>query len=343
MIVRAIGTSEVPDPLTIMPSGGTQAPRPEDSPACPVDSGPGSGSRPGRLWPVPDDAPWTDDLATLDALQAHGLRRRTVRRRIARNLWLEPHPGVVCRTNGALTSSQVLTSATLYAGVGATLSCRTAAAFWGFGDTAGRAGPVHVVVAHGRHIRSTPGVVVHQTTRMDRPELVEEWLVTAPARTAVDMALEATTLDAASAVLGRAVQQARVSALDLADQLDLAPSRGSKFARLALPSIAGGAHSASEARLVRLVARSALPVPEYNATVTTREGPKVVDALWRALGKGVEIDGRSFHLDAAAWSADLRRQNAIQTEGVVLLRIAARRLWTEPGTVLAEIAAFLAA
>jgi very-short-patch-repair endonuclease len=288
---------------------------------------------------MPAEPPWSDDLATLDALVAHGLKRRTVRNRIARGLWLEPLPTVVCRTNGELSSSQVLTSATLYAGEGATLSCGTAAAFWGFGH---RGWPVHVVVAHGRHLRSTARVVVHQTTRQDHPRLVEEWLVTSPARTAVDLALEATTLDEVSAILGRAVQRARVTAVDLADQLDLAPSRGSRLVRLALPAIAGGAHSASEARLVRLVARSALPTPEYNATVLTRDGPKVVDAVWRSLGKGVEIDGAGFHLDAAAWSADLRRQNAIQTEGIVLLRIAARRLWTEPAAVLAEIAAFLA-
>jgi hypothetical protein len=288
---------------------------------------------------MPADQPWSDDLATLDALVAHGHKRRTVRNRIARGLWLEPLPAVVCRTNGELSSSQILTSASLYAGEGATLSCGTAAAFWGFGR---RGWPVHVVVAHGRHLRSTARVVVHQTTRPDRPLLVEEWLVTPPARTAVDLALEATTLDEVSAILGRAVQRARVSAVDLADELDLAPSRGSRLVRLALPAIAGGAHSASEARLVRLLARSAIPTPEYNATILTRDGPKVVDALWRPLGKGVEIDGAGFHLDAATWSADLRRQNAIQTEGIVLLRIAARRLWSEPAAVLAEIAAFLA-
>lgn len=283
--------------------------------------------------------PWCHDLATLDALVAHGLNRRTVRARIKRGLWLEPLPEVVCRTNGELSRSQTLTSAILYAGEGATLSCGTAAAFWGFGQYVD---PVHVAVPHGRRRPPTDRVVVHQTTRDDRPALVEDWLITSPARTAIDLGLEATTLDAVSAILGRAVQRGKVSALDLADELDRAPKRGSRLLRLALPAIAGGAHSASEARLVRMVDGSDIPTPEYNATVETRGGPRVVDALWRALGKGVEIDGRDFHFDAPAWTADLRRQNAIQTAGVVLLRIPARRLWTEPAAVLAEIAAFLA-
>ena len=283
--------------------------------------------------------PWRDNLATLDALVAYGLKRRTVRARIKRGLWLEPLPEVVCRTNGELSRSQELTSAILYAGEGATLCCGTAAAFWGFGE---HTGPVHVVVPHGRRLSPTDRVVVHQTTRDDRPVLVEDWLVTSPARSAIDVALEAKTLDSVSAVFGRAVQRGRASALDLADELERAPKRGSRLARLALPAIVGGAHSASEARLVRMVNRSVLPPPEYNATVETSDGPKVVDALWRALGKGVEIDGRDFHFDAPAWSADLRRQNVIQTAGVVLLRIPARRLWTEPAAVIAEIIAFLA-
>ena len=53
------------------------------------------------------------------------------------------------------------------------------------------------------------------------------------------------------------------------------------------------------------------------------------------------MDGQAWHLSPAAWRADLVRQNAIQSAGVVLLRIAARRLWTEPDAVVSEIAAFL--
>ena len=110
-----------------------------------------------------------------------------------------------------------------------------------------------------------------------------------------------------------------------------------------MAEIGAGAHGAAEARLVSLVTRSRLPPAEYNAAVQTAAGTRYVDALWRALAKGVEVDGRAFHLDAASWAADLARQNAIQSAGIVLLRVPARRLWTEPDAVLAEITAFLAA
>lgn len=288
--------------------------------------------------PTAADLGWVHDLATVDALVAAGVLRRTVRRRITVGRWSEPLPKVVCRTTGALTSDQRLTGAILYAGEGAVLSCGTAGSFWGYGPAPSR---IHVTVTHGRHVRSTPMVLVHQTTRAARPRLVENWLVMPPARAAIDAAREFDDLDAARALLGRAVQSRRVAPGDLAAELDLAPTSGSLLARLALEEIALGAHAASEARLVRMIESSGLPRPEYNAAVVTALGTKYLDALWRELGKGVEVDGQRFHLGAASWNRDLQRQNAIQTAGVMLLRIPAWRLWREPGAVLADIRAFL--
>ena len=110
---------------------------------------------------------------------------------------------------------------------------------------------------------------------------------------------------------------------------------------MALEEIAAGAHAASEAQFLTIVRRAALPTPELNAPVETSEGTKYVDALWRHLNRGVELDGHRYHLDAAAWAADLVRQNAIQATGIVLLRIAAGRLWRDQAGVVAQIAAFL--
>jgi very-short-patch-repair endonuclease len=66
-----------------------------------------------------------------------------------------------------------------------------------------------------------------------------------------------------------------------------------------------------------------------------------VDALWRHLNKGVELDGQRYHLDPAAWAADLVRQNAIQASGIILMRIAASRLWGDEMRVIHELTAFL--
>ena len=155
------------------------------------------------------------------------------------------------------------------------------------------------------------------------------------------MALCLTSATSVAAHLGRVMQRGRVSLDQLAHELDLAPSRGSRRTSAGACRPCVGRGRRGEARLLQLMRRAAIPLPELNAPVTTALGTRYVDALWRELGKGVEVDGQAFHLDAAAWQADLLRQNAIQSTGIVLLRIAARRLWTEPDAVIAEIHAFL--
>ena len=294
--------------------------------------------QPPRPRDVAATPPWVADVAAVDELVRTGTRRQTIRRRIQRGAWQEPCPGVVCRTTGNVSSYQWLVVATTYGGSGAMVSHASAGELWSFGP----APPlVHVTVPHGRHRRSTADVAVHQSCRPCRPEIVDDLLVTPPARTAIDMALGLATGAAVDALLGRVLQRGRVSLDQLADELLLAPRRGSALPTAAMADLAAGSRSAAEAQLLRLVRRAGMPLPELNAPVTTSIGTRYVDALWRALGKGVEVDGQAFHLDAAAWQADLVRQNAIQSEGIVLLRIAARRLWTEPDAVIAEIRAFL--
>lgn len=281
---------------------------------------------------------WAFDLALIDDLCPGGTGRQTVRRRIRRGQWQEPAPGVVCRTTGALTADQWRTAALLYAGPGAALSHHTAGEFWGYGRSSA---PLHVTVVHGRHRRSTAAITVHQTRRPFTPRWVEDFSLTPPARTAIDICLGLRRRDAVVALLGRALQRGLVSLDQLGDEVDCAPRRGSRLSRSVLAELAVGSRAASESRLLSLIRRAGLPLPELNAAVTTSLGVRYIDALWRHLGKGVEVDGQAFHLDPVAWRADLIRQNAIQTSGIVLLRIAAARLWTEPEAVLAEIIAFL--
>jgi very-short-patch-repair endonuclease len=281
---------------------------------------------------------WIDDLARLSDLYEAGFLPQTARRRIKRGVWQEPLSGVVCRTTGTLTPSQWLLAASLYGGAGAAISHGSAGASWGFARAPDL---VHVTVPHGRNIRSTERVRVHQSRREFLPVLVEEVWLTPPARTALDMSLSLTRLDDVQALLGRALQSGRVTTESLGDELDIAPRRGSRLPRTAMADLVAGSRAASEARLRALVLRAGLPAPELNAAVATRLGTRYVDALWRSLRKGVEIDGQAFHIDPRSWQRDLERQNAIQATGIVLLRIAARRLWTEPDAVIAEIAAFL--
>lgn len=283
-------------------------------------------------------SPWLQDVARVADLGPPGSARRGARRRVSAGTWQRPLPGVVCRTTGALTSSQQLIAALKYAGPGAVISHYSAGEFWSFGRWQGA---IHVTVPHGRRVRSLPGVVIFQSRRPLDIRSLGDLDVTAPARTAIDMALGVRRQSEADAIIGRAMQGGRVSIDQLASELDLAPSRGSRRARIALADAGAGSRAASEAELLRLLRKAGLPLPELNAAVATSIGERYVDALWRHLRKGVEVDGARYHFDVVSWQDDLRRQNAIQATGIVLLRIPARRLWVEPQAVMAEIAAFL--
>lgn len=284
-------------------------------------------------------SPWVCDLATVAALSAEGVNRQTIRRRVSRGTWLEPLPGVISCVTGTLSDDQQLLAALIYGGESAALSHATAGSFW---SLASRPAQVHITVAHGHHLRSSVKVAVHQTTRSFEPRYIDGMSLTPPPRTVVDMCLALDDIDAVRNVMGRAVQRERVTVHELEQELARVPRRGSLLPRRAFEEIGQNAHAASEARFVRLVQEAGLRMPEMNASLATRDGVKVVDALWRDLGKGVEIDGRAYHLDPRSWAGDLARQNAVQLAGVVLLRIAAHRLWSDPGGVVGELRAFLA-
>jgi very-short-patch-repair endonuclease len=289
--------------------------------------------------PDASEAPWWDDIATIGALAEAGIPRPTVRRRVRSGRWQEPAPRIICRTSGSLTRQQWLIVAVVYGGESAMLSHSSAGAAWGLVREPSRQ---HITVGHGHHVSSTSHIAVHQTVRSCAPRILDELPVTPPARTVIDICAGLQRIDDVRALMGRAAQKGLVTADQLADELAGAPSRGSLLPRRALKEIAAGAHAASEAHFLTIVRRAALPLPELNAAVETRDGTKYVDALWRHLRKGVELDGHRFHLDAGAWAADLARQNAIQATGIMLMRVPAVRIWHDEGGLLRELADFLA-
>ena len=176
----------------------------------------------------PEDAAcWLADVAAVSDLLSAGVARQTIRRRLSGKRWQQPSPRVVCRTTGTLTAHQWMLVALAHGGPGAMISHATAGAFWGFDATTGAAtGPVHVTVPHGRRRPSTVEIQVHQSVRPCEPRLVEDLLVTPPARTAVDMALCLTSATSVAAHLGRVMQRGRVSLEQLADELDQARAAG---------------------------------------------------------------------------------------------------------------------
>jgi hypothetical protein len=290
------------------------------------------------LTPADPEDCWCDDLARVDDLVDAGVVYRTVRRRIRVGSWQEPLRGVVCRTTGVLSHRQWLRAALLYAGPDSSISHASAVTLWGIPLESDR---IVVTCAHGHHPPSTSEVWVRQSRRPYQRLPLEGLRVTGASRSVLDAGLDLVRLRDVDDLFGRAVQRRLTTVDQLAEELLDAPSGGSRLPRQSLAALSEGSHAASEAQLVRLITRAGLPAPEMNGLVQTARGIRYVDALWRALGKGVEVDGQAFHLSPEAWAADLARQNDIQSTGIVLLRIAARRLWTEPDAVIREIRWFL--
>lgn len=86
----------------------------------------------------------------------------------------------------------------------------------------------------------------------------------------------------------------------------------------------------------RGVYNAQMPLPELNAPVLTRAGIRHPDGLWRPPRLGFEIDGRAFHSRVEDFERDPVRINAIQAEGIVLLRFTAARVFRDLDAVLRE-------
>jgi very-short-patch-repair endonuclease len=267
-----------------------------------------------------------------------GLSMSTLRSRVRSGRWQRVLPGVLVAHSGPMSARQRWRAGLAYAGPGAVLSYRSAAHLHGLRIVER---DVEVTVPHGCRRPPSGFVVVHQAlvpvvcvVRVGLP-------CTDAARTLVDVACRLPLRGDVRAMVSDAVQRRLVDVDDLRAQVDSAPPNGSRWLRLTLDEVVAGARSAGEAEFLQLIRRARLPEPEWNATVHTASGSYVVDALWRKQRVGGEVDGMAWHLDAASWEQDLRRQNHIHAAGFTLLRFPVRRLRDDPLGVIDDLRAAL--
>ena len=186
-------------------------------------------------------------------------------------------------------------------------------------------GPIDVSVA-GRHARSRPGIRVHNVRTL-------EWTthrgirVTTPARTLLDLAAtRAPTISPAPSRRRACCGSSRDA--DLRAIVDAHPRRaGSAALRRELDVEARLTRSEAERRLLDLIRRAQLPLPETNVRVLGHE----VDALWRAQRLIVEIDGFDAHGTRAAFERDRARDARLVAAGYRVIRITWRQLARRAG------------
>jgi very-short-patch-repair endonuclease len=146
------------------------------------------------------------------------------------------------------------------------------------------------------------------------------------------------TDNGARAVLAAGVQQRLVRAADLAAVADACHTLHRRsLVRATLADIVRGAEALSELDFCRLVRRFRLPEPDRQ--VERRDGQgcrRWLDAYWDKARLIAEIDGL-WHTEAAAWWADMRRDNHLVANGYRVLRFPAFAVRDEPEVVAGQI------
>ena len=251
--------------------------------------------------------------------------------------WQRVLPSVFATYTGPRAPRDRLVAALKYAGSSAALGLWTAAALYGLRYVAASE-YVHVVVPRSVRVASRDWLRVHPTTREFRTRRVDGLRVCTLARTTVDVCLAFKTLRDVRAVIGDVVQRGLATLDDLIRELAALPQNGSRKVRLAIDDAHSGTRSAPEGGLRDIVRRIGLPMPEFNVPLVVPGFGKVIaDALWRAERIIVEIDSREWHLSPADWERTMRRHNALQRAGYVVLHFPPSRIYGDPAGVAAEI------
>ena len=268
------------------------------------------------------------------------LTERMIHRRIASGRWQVGDAGVYVLHNGPLSERQQLWVASLSVGAGrpAILGGLTALILNGLRRFTSPY--IEVVLGHRRrNRRPPPGVRVHRTTRLERPDLrLTRPLSTAPARSAVDAARWARTDAEARTIIATCFQQRLVVGDEVERVVAAMPVARRRALILATAADArGGSHTLTELDLVALCRRSGLPTPTRQATRTDSSGrQRYLDAVWEEWGVRAEIDG-AHHMDAEQWWTDMRRHNDLARRGEVALRFPAWLVRDSPAEVVVAL------
>ncbi len=274
-------------------------------------------------------------IARAQLLEA-GLVPSQVRRLLRRRELCVVFPGVYLDHTGQPTWSQRSWAAVLSV---------APAALWGESalraeDGPGRRGfdeaaPIHVAVAHDRHLRRVPGVVVHRVRGLDRRV---QWN-RSPARVRIeeavlDVAAAANREIDAIAVVAAAVGSRRTTAGRLREALGRRSRiRRRAFLTVLLDDVAAGACSVLEHGYLTKVERAhALPTADRQ-TKASVHGPVFRDVYYPRFGRVIELDGQLDHTHLRDRDADLDRDLAAAADGLSSVRLGwgqvfERHCWT---------------
>lgn len=279
--------------------------------------------------------------ALRDQLLAAGVTRSQIATRVQRGEWRRQFPSVYILGDPGLIPLAIESAVLLSIGEDAALSRHTSAFLWGQID---RKPPVVEITVPRSNIRPRQGVRIHLVHALDAKDLRYRHglQVTSPARTVIDLAVDATSSELEHAT-SEAVARRLMSDHDLDQALARAPANHPGAARLrarlnADPEFLLQTRSVAERVAYPLILAADLPRPRLNDPV----GPYTVDLHWPQHKLIVEVDSFQFHGSRHAFENDRKRDQILTALGYTVIRITWHQLEHEPYRVIATIAHALA-
>jgi hypothetical protein len=279
-----------------------------------------------------------DVISRKQALEC-GMTRGTIEYRLRPDgPWRQILPAVYLTVTGTATADQRETAALLYAGPQSVITGPVAVRRHNL-RCAGL-NLLNVLVPADSRRKSTGYVQIQRTIRMPGDlYMTGPVRFTALARAVADAARGMTRYSDVQALVCEAVQRSRCTLDELAQELNEGPSAGARWYRMALTEVSEGIRSAAEADLKRLIDRSDLDKPVYNADLYTLDGVFLgrPDAWFGRAGVAGEVDSRQYHLGAKDYERTTMRHNRMEAAGIHVLHWLPSTIKAEPAKVIAGL------
>jgi hypothetical protein len=252
--------------------------------------------------------------------------------------WRRMLPGVYSTTTGTATAMQWSMAALLYAGPASMITGQTAVHIYGLLDT--EPGIIDVLADDGCQRKSTDFVRLTRTIRMPGSHTSTGPLRYAPAPRAIaDAARGMTSFGDVQTLVCRSMQKNICTLDELTTELSKGPTWGSRMFREAVCEASAGIWSKPEGDLKKLIDRSGVEQPIYNALLYAADGTFLgcADAWWARAGVAAEVDSREHHMEVADYEKTWEKHKRMTDAGIDVRHWMPRKILRDPDMVIAEL------
>jgi hypothetical protein len=282
---------------------------------------------------------WQFGVIARDQAIGSGITARAIDYRLrVDGPWHRLLTGVYTVTSGTPTVIQRTMAALLYAGPSSMITGQAATHVYGLTDN--EPDIIDVLAPDHCQRKGMDFVRLTRTSRMPEKHSATGPLRYAPAARAVaDAARSMTNPGDVRALVCRAIQKKICTIDELAVELDRGPTWGSRMFREAIQVAAAGIWSKPEGDLKRLIDRSGVEKPVYNAMLYAADGTFLgcADAWWARAGVAAEVDSRQYHMEAADYEKTWEKHKRMTDAGIDVRHWMPRTLSREPDKVITEL------